>query len=69
MRWFNFDLFKHHTREELTVSALRVLAAAAGVDTTPKSSGGAAPLAAGETARTITSGDIMRMMKEHSKAA
>ncbi len=69
IRWFNFDLFKHHTREELTVGALRVAAAAAGVDTTPKSSGGAAPLAAGETARTITSGDIMRMMKEHSKAA
>lgn len=69
MRWFNFDLFKHHKREELTVGALRAKAAAQGVDTTPKSSGGAAPLAAGETPRTITSGDIMRMMQEHSKAA
>jgi predicted TIM-barrel fold metal-dependent hydrolase len=69
MRWFNFDLFKHHKREELTVGALRVKAAAQGVDTTPKSNGGAAPLAAGETPRTITSGDIMRMMQEHSKAA
>jgi predicted TIM-barrel fold metal-dependent hydrolase len=69
MRWFNFDLFKHHKREELTVGALRAKAAAQGVDTTPKSSGGAAPLAEGETPRTITSGDIMRMMMEHSKAA
>ncbi|WP_297489152.1 amidohydrolase family protein [Acidocella sp.] len=69
MRWFDFDLFKHHKREELTVGALRVKAAAQGVDTTPKSSGGAAPLAEGETPRTITSGDIMRMMQEHAKAA
>ena len=69
MRWFNFDLFKHHKREELTVGALRAQAKAQGVDTTPKSSGGAAPLAAGETPRTITSGDIMRMMQEHAKAA
>jgi predicted TIM-barrel fold metal-dependent hydrolase len=69
MRWFNFDLFKHHKREELTVGALRVKAAAQGVDTTPKSNGGAAPLAEGETPRTITSGDIMRMMQEHAKAA
>jgi hypothetical protein len=69
MRTFNFDPFKYHKREELTVGALRAKAAAAGVDTTPKSNGGAAPLAAGETPRTITSGDIMRMMMEHSKAA
>lgn len=30
---YNFDLFKHHTREELTVCALRANAIAAGVDT------------------------------------
>jgi hypothetical protein len=69
MRHFNFDPFKHHKREELTVGALRALAKAQGVDTTPKSNGGAAPLAEGEQPRTITSGDIMRMMQEHAKAA
>ncbi len=69
MRTFNFDPFKHHKKEELTVGALRALAKQQGVDTTPKSSGGAAPLAAGEEPRTVTSGDIMRMMQEHAKAA
>jgi predicted TIM-barrel fold metal-dependent hydrolase len=69
MRWFNFDLFKHAKREELTVSALRAKAQAAGVDTTPISSGGAAPLAPGEQPRTITSGDLMKMFSHHSKAA
>jgi hypothetical protein len=69
MRFFNFDLFKHHKREDLTVGSLRAKAKAAGVDVTPKSSGGAAPLAPGETPRTITSGDVMKMFTRHDKAA
>ena len=40
MRFFKFDPFAHYAREELTVAALRARAKAAGVDTTPKSSGG-----------------------------
>jgi predicted TIM-barrel fold metal-dependent hydrolase len=68
MKFFNFDPFKHHEREDLTVGALRAKAKAAGVDTSPKSSGGAAPLAAGEAPRTITSGDLMRMFTEHAEA-
>ena len=69
MRMLRHDLFKYHKREELTVGALRAKAAADKVDTTPISSGGAAPLAPGETPRRITSGDIARMMAEQSKAA
>jgi len=63
MRFFRFDPFEHHKREELTVSALRARARAKGVDTTPKSSDGARPVAAGIT-RPVTSGDIMRMFAE-----
>jgi hypothetical protein len=69
MRFFNFDLFKYFKREEVTVGALRAKAAAVGVDTSPKSSGGAAPLAEGEQHRVVTSGDIVNMFKNHSKAA
>jgi hypothetical protein len=69
MKRFNFDPFKYHKKEELTVGALRALAKAQGVDTTEKSNGGAAPLAEGEEPRTVTSGDIARMMQEHAKAA
>jgi predicted TIM-barrel fold metal-dependent hydrolase len=69
MRFFNFDPFKHHKREELTVGALRARAKADGVDVTPVSSGGAKPLAEGEQARPITSGDLMKMFSHHSKAA
>ncbi len=69
MRFFNFDPFKHHKREDLTVGALRAEAAAAKVDTTPKSYGGAAPLLAGEEPRTVTSGDIARMFAEQGRAA
>jgi predicted TIM-barrel fold metal-dependent hydrolase len=69
MRFWNFDLFKHHKREELTVGALRAKAAAAHVDTTPISSGGRAPLAAGEKVRTVTSGDLMKMFAHHDRAA
>jgi predicted TIM-barrel fold metal-dependent hydrolase len=61
MRFFRFDPFKHHRREELTVGALRVKAAADKVDVTPHSSGGGRPLAAGEE-RPVTSGDIANMM-------
>jgi hypothetical protein len=38
------------------------------VDTTPKSQGGAAPLAAGEK-RVVTSGDIVGMFTKHAEAA
>lgn len=69
MRFFNFDPFKSHKREELTVGALRAKAKADGIDTTPVSSGGAKPLAEGEEARPITSGDLMKMFSHHSKAA
>lgn len=65
MRWFNFDLFGKAKREDLTVGALRLRAEAAGVDTSPKSSGGDRPVAEGTT-RPITSGDLMRMFKHHS---
>jgi len=69
MRFFNFDPFRHHRREALTVGALRAQAQADGVDITPKSSGGARPLAEGEVARPVTSGDLMKMFAHHSKAA
>jgi predicted TIM-barrel fold metal-dependent hydrolase len=69
LRFFNFDLFKHHKREELTVGALRAKAVAAHVDTSTKSSGGAAPLKPGEQPRVVTSGDLNRMFTSHDKAA
>ncbi|WP_317928912.1 amidohydrolase family protein [Halioxenophilus sp. WMMB6] len=69
MRMLRFDPFKHHAREELTVGALRAKAAADGVDTTPLSSGGAAPLAEGESKRTVTSGDIMKMFEKQANVA
>jgi predicted TIM-barrel fold metal-dependent hydrolase len=69
MRFFNFDPFKLHKREDLTVGALRAKAAADKVDVTPKSFGGAKPLAEGEEARPVTSGDLMRMFSHHAKAA
>ncbi|MCB2079216.1 MAG: amidohydrolase [Novosphingobium sp.] len=62
VRWFRFDdMFANFKREELTVGALRAKAVAKGVDTTPKSSGGARPTT--ET-RPVTSGDIMVMARE-----
>ena len=67
MRWFNYDMFKHRPREELTVGALRAKAAADGVDTTPKSFGGEKPLAEGEAQRVVTSGDLMRMFAHHAQ--
>lgn len=68
MRFFNFDPFKHHKREELTVGALRAKAKVDQIDTTLKSSGGAKPLADGEALRPITSGDLMKMFSHHAKA-
>ena len=64
MRWFRFDPFQHFTREQLTIGALRARASAVGVDISPKSSGGARPVAEGET-RPVTSGDLMRMFSKH----
>jgi predicted TIM-barrel fold metal-dependent hydrolase len=69
MRFFNFDPFKSHRKEDLAVGALRAQAAADRVDTTPKSSGGAKPLADGEEVRPITSGDLMKMFAHHAEAA
>ncbi|NGY03945.1 amidohydrolase family protein [Solimonas terrae] len=69
INFFKVDPFQHCKREELTVGALRAKARADGVDITPKSSGGAAPLAEGETPRVITSGDLMKMFSHHAKAA
>jgi predicted TIM-barrel fold metal-dependent hydrolase len=63
MRFFRFDPFKHHKPEELTVAALRAKARAKGVDTTPKSSGGAKPLT-DDAIRPVTSGDVLRMFAE-----
>ncbi len=70
MRFFNFDLFSHFKREEVTVGALRAKAAADGVDTTQKSMGGSAtPLAEGETPRRVVSGDLMKMFAHHAQKA
>ncbi|MBH0114617.1 amidohydrolase [Novosphingobium sp. YJ-S2-02] len=66
MRWFNFPLFELGRKEDLTVGALRQRAEAAGVDTSPKSSGGDRPVEEGTT-RPITSGDLMRMFSQHDK--
>ncbi len=68
MRLYKFDPFKHHTREELTVGALRAKAKAAGVDTTLISTGGATPLKAGEKPRPVTSADVMHMYSAHAMA-
>ncbi len=67
MRWFNFDMFSHIKREDLTVGALRAKAKADGVDTTPKSYGGEKPLAEGEAQRRIVSGDLMKMFAHHAQ--
>jgi hypothetical protein len=67
MKWFRFDPFQHIPKDQLTVGALRAKAAAAGVDTSPKSSLGERPLAEGEV-RPVTSGDIMQMFMRHDDA-
>jgi predicted TIM-barrel fold metal-dependent hydrolase len=66
MRWFRFDPFEHHTKQELTVGALRARARAAGVDTSPKSSGGDRPVQQG-VERPVTSGDVLRMFEQHAR--
>ncbi len=67
MRLYNFDLFKHNKREDLTVAALRAKAKAAGVSTELYSAGGAAPLAPGEKRRPITSADVGAMFAKHAE--
>ena len=69
MSFFNFNPLKHHKREELTVGALRARAAADKVDVTPRSFGGAAPLAKGVEPRPITSGDVIDQFSRHRKIA
>ena len=69
MRVYKFPMFDLMAKEELTVGALRVKAKAAGVDTTLISSGGAAPLAPGETPRPVTSKDVVEMYTKHAAAA
>jgi predicted TIM-barrel fold metal-dependent hydrolase len=62
IRFFRFDeMFARHTRDQLSVGALRARAKAKGVDVTPKSSGGARPA---DVERPVTSGDIIEMMQK-----
>jgi predicted TIM-barrel fold metal-dependent hydrolase len=68
MKLYRFPMFDKIPKEQLTVAALRAKAKAAGVDTTVRSAGGAAPLAAGEKPRAITSGDVNAMFKKHAEA-
>ena len=68
MRIYKFPIFDHIPKEQLTVGALRAQAKAAGVDTALISTGGSAPLAAGEKARPVTSADVMEMYAQHSEA-
>lgn len=69
MRMLRHDMFKYYKREELTVGALRAKAAADKIDTTPISTGGAAPLAEGEQKRRVTSGDIFGMYAKQANVA
>ena len=68
LRFFRFDPFATYRREELTVGALRARAQAAGVDTTPRSFGGAKPRGKSPDVR-ITSGDIDAMYDEMKQIA
>jgi len=68
MALYRFPMFDMIPREQLTVAALRAKAAADGVDTTVRSSGGAAPLAPGEKLRAVTSGDVNDMFRKHAEA-
>jgi hypothetical protein len=69
MRWLRFDPFSAYKREEINVAGLRAKAAAAGVDTTPISTGGTAALAAGEHPRRITSGDVFAQFAKQADLA
>lgn len=63
LRVMHFDAFdKMGGRDKCTVGALRKLAAH--VDTVPRSYGGPAPLAPGEKARPVTSGDVIKMYEK-----
>jgi len=61
MRAYSYDPFKHLSKAESTVGALR--AKAGHVDTTPRSGGGNRPIAEGDT-RIVTSADIMKLFTE-----
>jgi len=69
MRAYKFPIFDFIPKEELTVGALRKKGKEAGVDTALISSGGAAPLAAGEEPRPVTSADVVAMYTKHAQAA
>lgn len=61
MKAFTYDPFKHISKADATVAALRAQATAKGVSTAPVSFGGAArPIEKGET-RVVTSGDIAKL--------
>ena len=51
------------------IACIAVTAKAAGVDTTLISSGGAAPLAAGEKPRPVVAKDVVEMYTRHAAAA
>jgi predicted TIM-barrel fold metal-dependent hydrolase len=68
-RFMRFDPFKHHRREELAVGGLMAKATAAKVDIAPISSGGVRPIAIGEKARVVTTGDIAKMFAKQAQAA
>mgnify|MGYP006333527703 CR=1 FL=1 len=57
------DDAKHYEKQELSVAALRARAREQRVDTSYRSSGGAAPLAMGEAPRPVTSNDVVKMFK------
>jgi predicted TIM-barrel fold metal-dependent hydrolase len=64
LRFFRHDsLFETYRCEDVTVGALRARAAAKGVDTSPKSSGGSRPTA---VEGPVTSGDILEMFQAHA---
>jgi predicted TIM-barrel fold metal-dependent hydrolase len=66
LKWSNFDAIgKMGGRDKCTVGALRKLSA--GLDVSEVSYGGPAPLAKGEKARPVTSGDVMKMFMDVAK--
>jgi predicted TIM-barrel fold metal-dependent hydrolase len=68
MRWFRFDPFKYHKKQDLTVGALRAKAKADKIDIRLQSFGGEKPLQDGEAIRPITSGDVVKMFTRHRQA-
>jgi predicted TIM-barrel fold metal-dependent hydrolase len=65
MRFFRFDMFKHHRKADLTVGALRAGARKRKVDTRVISVEGARPVEKG-VRRPVTSGDLMTMFAARS---